>query len=120
MSKLFKLKRPGLFGQMVLLVLTVLILCILLIIISFSSIIDQMIERTTGQQALTVAELVAENDSIIDAFEAEHPAQLIQPIAEKLRERTGALYCNSERGWDRASFESAYQNSITESGPINP
>ncbi|MBG9449296.1 histidine kinase [Cytobacillus firmus] len=92
MSKLFKLKRPGLFGQMVLLVLTVLILCILLIIISFSSIIDQMIERTTGQQALTVAELVAENDSIIDAFDAEHPAQLIQPIAEKLRERTGADY----------------------------
>ncbi|MGG1834764.1 hypothetical protein ABDI13_21815 [Cytobacillus firmus] len=40
----------------------------------FFLIIDQMIERTTGQQAMTVAELVAENDSIIDAFEAEHPA----------------------------------------------
>lgn len=92
MSKPFKLKRPGLFGQMVLLVLTVLILCILLIIISFSSIIDQMIERTTGQQGLTVAELVAENDSIIDAFDTEHPAKIIQPIAEKLRKRTGADY----------------------------
>ncbi|WP_264740618.1 sensor histidine kinase [Cytobacillus firmus] len=92
MSKPFKLKQPGLFGQMVLLVLTVLLICILLIIISFSSIIDQMIEKTTGQQALTVAELVAENDSIIDAFYTDHPAQLIQPIAERLRERTGADY----------------------------
>ena len=111
MSKPFKFKQPGLFGQMVLLVLTVLLICILLIIISFSSIIDQMIEKTTGQQALTVAELVAENDSIIDAFNTDHPAQLIQPIAEKLRERTGADYIVIANG-DGIRYSHPYPNQI--------
>ncbi|WP_099355619.1 ATP-binding protein [Fredinandcohnia onubensis] len=89
---LFKLKRLGLFGQMVLLMLAVLLFCITLITIFFSSIIDQLIENTTGQQALTAAELVAENASIIAAFSTEDPAQSIQPIAEELRTRTGADY----------------------------
>ncbi|MCS0787996.1 sensor histidine kinase [Cytobacillus pseudoceanisediminis] len=111
LSKPFKFKQPGLFGQMVLLVLTVLLICILLIIISFSSIIDQMIEKTTGQQALTVAELVAENDSIIDAFNTDHPAQLIQPIAEKLRERTGADYIVIANG-DGIRYSHPYPNQI--------
>lgn len=111
MSKPFIFKQPGLFGQMVLLVLTVLLICILLIIISFSSIIDQMIEKTTGQQALTVAELVAENDSIIDAFNTDHPAQLIQPIAEKLRERTGADYIVIANG-DGIRYSHPYLNQI--------
>lgn len=87
-----KLKRPGLFGQMVLLMLAVIVSCILLITVFFSSIIDQLIEKTTGQQALTVAELVAENASIKAAFSTEDPAQSIQPIADKLRVRTGADY----------------------------
>ena len=92
MSLSSKLKRPGLFGQMVLLILAVIVSCILLITLFFSSIIDQLIEKTTGQQAMTVAELVAENASIIAAFSAEDPAQSIQPIAEELRVRTGADY----------------------------
>ncbi|NRG45518.1 sensor histidine kinase [Bacillus sp. CRN 9] len=85
-------KRPGLFVQMVLLMLAVLLSCILLITVFFSSIIDQIIEKTTGKQALTVAELVAENAAIIDAFSTEDPAQSIQPIAEELRVQTGADY----------------------------
>lgn len=87
-----KLKRLGLFGQMTALMAIVLLVSLLLVTVFFSSIIDGMIERTTGEKALAAAELIAEHPDIIDAFADQNPAARIQPIAETLRKRTGADY----------------------------
>lgn len=85
-------KRIGLFGQMVLLMLTVLSISLLLVIVFFSTIIDDWVEKTTERHALTVATLVAEHEGILDGLATDTPSQSIQPIAEALRRDIGADY----------------------------
>lgn len=85
-------------GQMSLLTQMVLLLSIVVLISMgvvntlFSSILDDILDRYIGQQAMTVAKLAAMNERIIDGFEAPNPSAVIQPIAETIRKTTGASY----------------------------
>lgn len=58
----------------------------------FSSMIDDMIKTSLGNQAMAVAKMTAQNERIINAFKDPNPSITIQPIAEKIRKATGAGY----------------------------
>ena len=45
-----------------------------------------------GQRALAVAKTVAAMPEIVDAFSTPNPSLIIQPIAERVRQETGARY----------------------------
>ncbi|MWJ27984.1 PAS domain-containing protein [Halomonas sp. ZH2S] len=52
----------------------------------------EIISDQMGERALAVAKSVASIPTLIDAFSDENPAATIQPIAERIRLRTGARY----------------------------
>lgn len=54
--------------------------------------VDDLIEKLLGNQAMTVAKLIAKDEEIIHAFEDQNPSKTIQPIAEMTRELAGAGY----------------------------
>ncbi|MFY0544412.1 ATP-binding protein [Brevibacillus sp. H7] len=84
--------RVSLLTQLVLLISIVVLFSMFIGNTLFSLILDDIIDRYLGQQAMTVAKLAAMNERIIDAFDDENPSQVIQPIAEKIRIETGASY----------------------------
>ncbi|WP_284645841.1 ATP-binding protein [Paenibacillus silviterrae] len=58
----------------------------------FALLLDQIVTRYVGQQALTVAKMTAMDPRIVKAFESPDPSSVIQPIAEQTRLSTGASY----------------------------
>ncbi|WP_332633946.1 sensor histidine kinase [Halalkalibacter flavus] len=78
--------------KMILLMSFVLISCLIVTLFLFTSIFNEAMNKHFGERAMDVAILVAKNDQIIDAFEFENPSAVIQPIAETIRELTGASY----------------------------
>lgn len=92
MSRGIKSKKPGLVGQIVLLISIVVCASMALAGTVFTVIIDDIMHRYIGQQAMTVARLAAANETIIRAFDDPDPVRLIQPVAEKIRLETGASY----------------------------
>ncbi|KLT19032.1 hypothetical protein AA980_05450 [Neobacillus vireti] len=69
------------------------ILFVLILVISafsFMFVSNKFSER--GEQALTVARTVASMPQIIKAFDNQNPSEVIQPIAETLRMKTGAEF----------------------------
>lgn len=69
---------------------------ILIMIVSvsalFSSMIDDMIKTSLGNQAMAVAKMTAQKGQIINAFKDSNPSLTIQPITEEIRKATGAGY----------------------------
>ncbi|MCP1325782.1 sensor histidine kinase [Halomonas sp. 707D4] len=51
-----------------------------------------IVSEQMGERALAVAKSVAGMPSIIAAFETDDPARIIQPLAERVRQETGARY----------------------------
>ena len=51
-----------------------------------------LLSEQIGMRALSVAKTVAVIPELIDAFDKENPAAIIQPIAERVRKETGAAY----------------------------
>jgi two-component system, CitB family, sensor kinase len=54
--------------------------------------IDTITKKSLGNQAMTVAKVVAQKEEIIEAFDDPNPSLTIQPIAEEFRKSTGAGY----------------------------
>lgn len=50
------------------------------------------LDKQSGQQSLAIARTVAATPEITRAFNAPHPARIIQPIAERIRHATGASF----------------------------
>ncbi|MFS0918174.1 ATP-binding protein [Brevibacillus sp. 179-C 1.1 NHS] len=87
-----KKARISLLTQMVLLISIVVLISMGIGTALFSFILDDILDRYIGQQAMTVAKLSAMNERIIAAFETDNPSEKIQPIAETIRLETGASY----------------------------
>ncbi|WP_447894582.1 ATP-binding protein [Vreelandella sp. GE22] len=51
-----------------------------------------IVTQQMGERALAVAKTVAGMPSIVEAFAAPDPAGIIQPLAERVRQETGARY----------------------------
>lgn len=72
---------------------SLLILTILIVFGAYHySILVQNIEGQIGKRALSVAQTVAEIPEIKEAFLNKKPAHIIQPIAERIRKKTGAEF----------------------------
>lgn len=87
-----KRKHITLLTQLTILIVTVICVSALLIIVLFSTMLDDIVESYMGEQAMTVAKLTAQDEDIIKAFEDEQPSVAIQPIAEEIRHISGADY----------------------------
>lgn len=87
-----KKTRVSLLTQMVLLISIVVLISMGIGTALFSFILDDILDRYIGQQAMTVAKMAAMDDDIIAAFEKEDPSRWIQPLAEMIRTTTGASY----------------------------
>lgn len=77
---------------MIILISIVVFICMSLAVLLFSNILEKIIDQHFGEQALVVAKLVAEDERIIEGFQAEYPPDVIQPIAETIRKLSGASY----------------------------
>ncbi|MEH6995930.1 sensor histidine kinase, partial [Neobacillus drentensis] len=53
---------------------------------------SKQIEENKGRLALELSKTVSFIPTIIDAFQTSDPAKTIQPIAEKIRNETGAEF----------------------------
>lgn len=60
--------------------------------LTFKSIMETNLKKDKGMQALSVAETIAYMPEIGEAFSAENPSEIIQPIAEKIRKEVGAEF----------------------------
>lgn len=87
-----KKARVSLLTQMVLLISIVVLISMGIGTALFSFLLDDILDRYIGQQAMTVAKLSAMDERIIAAFETDNPTDIIQPIAETIRIETGASY----------------------------
>jgi two-component system, CitB family, sensor kinase len=75
-------------------------LVILLLIISigvifevtFKNIMETNLKHEIGSKALSVAQSIANMPDIKEAFQAENPAAVIQPVAESIRQQVGAEF----------------------------
>ncbi|MET3287650.1 UNVERIFIED_CONTAM: two-component system CitB family sensor kinase [Brevibacillus sp. OAP136] len=88
----FKNMRINLLTQMVLLISVVILISMFVGNYLFTLIVDDILDRYLGNQAMTVAKLAAMNERIIEAFDDEDPSKVIQPIAESIRKATGSSY----------------------------
>ncbi|WNS80562.1 sensor histidine kinase [Domibacillus sp. DTU_2020_1001157_1_SI_ALB_TIR_016] len=85
-------RRPKLLGQMIGLISMVVFLTILFVSAIFFTLMGDLAEKSLGSQAMTVAKMAAQNETIIQAFDDPNPPLRIQPIAESIRQSTGAGY----------------------------
>lgn len=77
---------------MIVFISIIILITMVAVSILFSSMIDDMIKTSLGNQAMAVAKLAAQNERIINAFTDPNPSITIQPIAEEIRKATGAGY----------------------------
>lgn len=87
-----RFKQPTLLIQLIGFISIIVLLTVLSVSIVFSSMIDNITEKSLGNQAMTVAKMVAQKEEIIAAFDDSDPSITIQPIAEEIRLSTGAGY----------------------------
>ncbi|MEH7547818.1 MULTISPECIES: sensor histidine kinase [Bacillaceae] len=83
-----------------LLILSLILPIILVFSFYFHSLISNSLTSQLGDRVLSIAETVASIPEVRQAFSAKKPAQIIQPIAEKVRKQTGADFVvvgNSEK-----------------------
>lgn len=87
-----RFKKPRLLTQMVVFISVIILITVVSVSALFSSMIDDMIKTSLGNQAMTVAKMTAQKEHIIEAFKDPNPSLIIQPIAEEIRKSTGAGY----------------------------
>ncbi len=92
MRSLYVNRRPSLLAQITLLITVVILVSTVLVCILFSAMVDEIVEKYVGNQAMTVAKLASEDKIIVKAFKKKNPSEHIQPVAEKIRKTTGADY----------------------------
>ncbi|MFJ7734761.1 ATP-binding protein [Lysinibacillus sp. NPDC097287] len=87
-----RFKQPTLLIQLIGFISIIVLITVLSVSVIFSSMIDDITKKSLGNQAMTVAKMVAQKDVIIEAFDDPEPSLTIQPIAEEIRKSTGAGY----------------------------
>lgn len=87
-----KIKHPTLLIQLIGLISIIILITVLSVSIIFSSMIEEITKNSLGNQAMTVAKMTAQKEEIIEAFDDPDPSAAIQPIAEEIRQSTGAGY----------------------------
>ncbi|WP_338025422.1 ATP-binding protein [Caldalkalibacillus thermarum] len=58
----------------------------------FLSMLESILEQQIGETALNVAKAVATMPTVIEAFKHPNPSQILQPLAEEIRQKTGASF----------------------------
>ena len=86
------MRRVSLQTKILGLVLSLSIFLILLLSINFMYMEGREIEEKKGNLALNTSKIVSFMPTVIDAFGSENPAEIIQPIVEKIRGETGAEF----------------------------
>lgn len=92
MAVLRKYFKRNLLTQMTLLIIVVILISTVLVSVLFSFMLDNLVKLYMGEQALVVAELAAQNEDIIEAFDDENPSFVIQKISEQIQRTTKADY----------------------------
>ncbi|TFB19599.1 sensor histidine kinase [Filobacillus milosensis] len=87
MRKKFSLKT-----KILTLIISLLLFVTVLITGIYSYIEWNQTKESMGQRALDVATSISLMPEVIDAFELEEPSEVIQPIAENIREKVGAEF----------------------------
>ncbi|GGK29200.1 hypothetical protein GCM10010965_22580 [Caldalkalibacillus thermarum] len=54
--------------------------------------LESILEQQIGETALNVAKTVATMPTVIEAFKHPNPSQILQPLAEEIRQKTGASF----------------------------
>jgi len=83
---------PGFRAQMILLVGSLLVLMLGIQGLYLNQRYAALMEDQIGQRALSVARTLAANGQLIEAFALPDPAAAIQPLAERVRQQTGASF----------------------------
>lgn len=78
--------------KLALLILSLLLAIIFVFSFYFQSLISRSLKNQLGDRVLSIAETVASIPEVSQAFATKDPAQVIQPIAEKIRKQTGAEF----------------------------
>jgi two-component system CitB family sensor kinase len=91
-GKLKVQRRPRLSTQIVLLQLTIIVLTVGAGLGVSLLQARHQIDRSAGQQSLAIARTVSQIPAIREAFKDAKPWQVIDPIAEGIRHRTGAAF----------------------------
>lgn len=78
--------------KLVLLITSLVLLVIAVFGIYFESLLVHNLKEQIGTRALQIAETAASMPGIVDAYSKDEPTRILQPIAEKIRMETGALY----------------------------
>lgn len=60
--------------------------------LTFYYVVTRIVEQQIGVRALALAESIAASPDILDAMSGSNPSRAVQPIAEKIRLKTGAKY----------------------------
>ncbi|MEK5234010.1 sensor histidine kinase [Lysinibacillus sp. FSL K6-0232] len=87
-----KYGKLNLLTQMTLLIIVVILISTILVSVLFSFMVDNVVKQYVGEKALTVAELAAQNEEIIEAFDDDNPSIVIQQISEQIQRTTDADY----------------------------
>lgn len=88
-----KLLRKMTLGSKITWLVAINIFFVMALVISAASyMVIEKIFAETGERALLVSKTIASLPQIIDAFEHDHPALAIQPVAEDIRKKTGAEF----------------------------
>lgn len=87
-----RFKKTRLLTQMVVFISIIILITIVSVSALFSNMIDDIVKTSLGNQAMIVAKMAAQKEQIINAFNDPSPSLVIQPIAEEIRESTGAGY----------------------------
>lgn len=82
--------------------LTLSLSCFIILLLTsyFAYMESKQIEEDRGRLALELSKSISLMPTIIEAFESENPSETIQPIVEKIRQKTGAEFIvvgNKER-----------------------
>ncbi|MBJ6363275.1 ATP-binding protein [Paenibacillus sp. GCM10012307] len=78
--------------RLILLIGILLFSTIVALTFSFERLLVDTLEKDIGASALMLAKVVAEMDVIQEAFEADDPSAIIQPVVEEIRRETDAEY----------------------------
>ncbi|WP_244895409.1 ATP-binding protein [Evansella clarkii] len=91
LNKLTGLRIP-LVTKMIVLICALIILMLLVLGIYSNGKYSETVSEQIGIRALSVAQSVSEIPEIRDAFFTENPSEIIQPIAESIRVKTGSEF----------------------------
>ncbi|WHY02684.1 sensor histidine kinase [Neobacillus sp. DY30] len=79
-------------SKLMLVILLLIILIGVIFEVTFKNIMETNLKHEIGSKALSVAQSIASMPDIKEAFHAENPAAVIQPIAESIRKQVGAEF----------------------------